>query len=164
MITKAQITRRADADGVSALVVERDYVLAHVLDALARLGDQRLVFKGGTALRFCFSRRMSSTGTLDDAHSIRSRQWAWPSEGTCDRESNDNSVKQEERSIRHEQHCGDSSRSEHHALSPTRGVTQEFGYIRLGYGPGEPKRDVQLVAPDSRSKPERLLDCRCHDE
>src|SRR5680860_1405371 len=54
MITPAQITRRADADGVAAQTVERDYVLAHVLSALARLGDERLVFKGGTAMRYCF--------------------------------------------------------------------------------------------------------------
>lgn len=65
MITKAQVTRQADADGVSALVVERDYVLAHVLDALARRRDQRLVFKGGTALRFCFLDECRYSADLD---------------------------------------------------------------------------------------------------
>ena len=65
MITKAQITHRADADGVSAPTVERDYVLAHVLGAMARRGDQRLVFKGGTALRFCFLDECRYSADLD---------------------------------------------------------------------------------------------------
>jgi predicted nucleotidyltransferase component of viral defense system len=65
MITKAQITRRADADGVPAQAVERDYVLAHVLGALARRGDERLVFKGGTALRFCFLEECRYSADLD---------------------------------------------------------------------------------------------------
>lgn len=65
MITPAQITRRADADGVAAQTVERDYVLAHTLGALARLGDQRLVFKGGTALRYCFLDECRYSADLD---------------------------------------------------------------------------------------------------
>lgn len=55
MLTRHLITRRADADGVDAAVVERDYVLAHVVAQIhhAVPGDGgRLVFKGGTALRF----------------------------------------------------------------------------------------------------------------
>lgn len=55
MITHHLITRRADRDGVDAGVVERDYVLAHVVAQLPRArmpGKGRLVFKGGTALRF----------------------------------------------------------------------------------------------------------------
>lgn len=55
MITPHLITRRADGDGVDAHVAERDYVLAHVVAQLpkARMpGGGRLVFKGGTALRF----------------------------------------------------------------------------------------------------------------
>jgi predicted nucleotidyltransferase component of viral defense system len=54
MLTRFAITRRADDDGVDALVAERDYVLAHVVAQLHRAkptdGGQ-LVFKGGTALR-----------------------------------------------------------------------------------------------------------------
>lgn len=54
MLTRHAITRRADADGVDASVVERDYVLAHIVSQLHRAkpadGGQ-LVFKGGTALR-----------------------------------------------------------------------------------------------------------------
>ena len=54
MITKAQITRRAAQDDVPARTVERDYVLAHVVAAIARLTtDTGVVFKGGTALRLC---------------------------------------------------------------------------------------------------------------
>lgn len=45
----------ADRDVVSAPVVERDYVLTHVIEALARTDPrpQGIVFKGGTALRLC---------------------------------------------------------------------------------------------------------------
>ncbi len=54
MIHPNLIKRRADEDAVSAPTVERDYVLAHVLTAIAE-SDERglLVFKGGTALRLC---------------------------------------------------------------------------------------------------------------
>jgi len=54
MLTRFAITRRADHDGVDAAVVERDYVLAHIVAQLhhAKLPDGgQLVFKGGTALR-----------------------------------------------------------------------------------------------------------------
>ena len=54
MLTRHAITRRADDDGVDAAVVERDYVLAHIVAQLHRLqlaDGGRLVFKGGTALR-----------------------------------------------------------------------------------------------------------------
>jgi uncharacterized protein len=48
------LTRQADEDGSSAIVVERDYVLAHVLAAISKRDEQeRVVFKGGTALRLC---------------------------------------------------------------------------------------------------------------
>lgn len=52
MISRAQITRRASEDGVDARVVERDYVLAHVV-ALIATHDAHgaLVFKGGASLR-----------------------------------------------------------------------------------------------------------------
>jgi len=40
---------------VSAVVVERDYVLTHIVEALAALEPPTgLIFKGGTALRLCF--------------------------------------------------------------------------------------------------------------
>lgn len=54
MLTRHAITRRADQDGVDAAVVEKDYVLAHVVAQLhyAKPADGgRLVFKGGTSLR-----------------------------------------------------------------------------------------------------------------
>lgn len=57
MLTRHAITRRADTDGVDAAVVERDYVLAHVVAQLHRARPEdsgRLVFKGGTALRFVY--------------------------------------------------------------------------------------------------------------
>ncbi len=54
MITRAQITRRASRDGVPARTVEKDYVLAHIVAAVANLGeDSPLIFKGGTSLRLC---------------------------------------------------------------------------------------------------------------
>jgi len=55
VITPHRITRRADDDGVDAHIVERDYVLAHVVAQLPKAQmpeGGRLVFKGGTALRF----------------------------------------------------------------------------------------------------------------
>jgi uncharacterized protein len=55
MLTRHAITQRADADGVDAAVAERDYVLAHVIAQLHHAvpaDGGRLVFKGGTALRF----------------------------------------------------------------------------------------------------------------
>ena len=55
MLTRHAITRRADADGVDASIVERDYILAHVVAQLHRATPKdggTLIFKGGTALRF----------------------------------------------------------------------------------------------------------------
>jgi predicted nucleotidyltransferase component of viral defense system len=55
MLTRHAITQRAFADGVDAMVAERDYVLAHIVAQLSHavLADGgRLAFKGGTALRF----------------------------------------------------------------------------------------------------------------
>ena len=54
MLTRHAITRKADAENVDALVVERDYVLAHIVAQLHRAITNeggRLAFKGGTALR-----------------------------------------------------------------------------------------------------------------
>ena len=55
MINRNEIIRRADADDVPAPTVERDYVLAHVMCAIARHdGAAGMIFKGGTALRLCY--------------------------------------------------------------------------------------------------------------
>jgi predicted nucleotidyltransferase component of viral defense system len=54
VLTRHVITRRASDDEVDATVVERDYVLAHIVAQLHRLPERQegqLVFKGGTALR-----------------------------------------------------------------------------------------------------------------
>jgi uncharacterized protein len=68
VLTRHVLTRRADADGVDAAVVERDYVLAHVVAQLhhARPEDGgRLVFKGGTALRFVYLTDYRYSADLD---------------------------------------------------------------------------------------------------
>lgn len=55
MLTRHAIIQRADADGVDALTTERDYVLAHVISHIHRAvpaDGGRLIFKGGTALRY----------------------------------------------------------------------------------------------------------------
>jgi hypothetical protein len=53
VLTRHAITRRADADGVDATVVERDSALAHIVaqPRCARPEDGgRLVFKGGSGI------------------------------------------------------------------------------------------------------------------
>ncbi|MBI4730112.1 MAG: nucleotidyl transferase AbiEii/AbiGii toxin family protein, partial [Acidobacteria bacterium] len=66
MITRQQIIRRADADGVAAIVVERDYVLSHCLRAIAASpASARFVFKGGTALRMCYFEDFRYSADLD---------------------------------------------------------------------------------------------------
>jgi uncharacterized protein len=66
LITKGAITKIADRDGVGAIVVERDYVLTHMIDSLASLDPPRgLVFKGGTALRLCFYEDFRYSADLD---------------------------------------------------------------------------------------------------
>lgn len=51
---------------MSAPVVERDYVLTHIVDALAELDSpEGLVFKGGTALRMCFFKDYRYSADLD---------------------------------------------------------------------------------------------------
>lgn len=46
------MTKLADEYGVDAQTVERDYVLTHIIESVGRVStDERLVFKGGTALR-----------------------------------------------------------------------------------------------------------------
>ena len=52
MTSKGKITKIADGAGVEARVVERDYVLHHVVSLVsARDTAGKLVFKGGTSLR-----------------------------------------------------------------------------------------------------------------
>lgn len=51
---------------MSALVVERDYVLTHIIEVLAQLQPPPgLVFKGGTALRLCFYEDYRYSADLD---------------------------------------------------------------------------------------------------
>jgi predicted nucleotidyltransferase component of viral defense system len=55
MITLGRITQQADADGVDADTVERDYVLTHVMASLSEHPDNDMFqFKGGTLLRLCY--------------------------------------------------------------------------------------------------------------
>ncbi len=66
LITRGAITRIADRDGVSAPVVERDYILTHIVEALAQLEPPPgLVFKGGTAVRLCFYEDYRYSADLD---------------------------------------------------------------------------------------------------
>lgn len=66
MIHQNLIKRRADEDGLSAPVVERDYVLAHALAAISEHDRQtRVVFKGGTALRLCHFEDYRYSADLD---------------------------------------------------------------------------------------------------
>lgn len=66
MITKAEITRRASQDGVSARTVEKDYIQAHIVAAIAGLNEgSKLVFKGGTALRLCHFESYRYSADLD---------------------------------------------------------------------------------------------------
>ena len=66
MIDRNQIIRRADADCVPAPTVERDYILSHVLAAVADCDQaERIAFKGGTALRLCYFEDYRYSADLD---------------------------------------------------------------------------------------------------
>ena len=66
MSNRAQITRRAARDGVTAPTVERDYVLAHIVAGLGNLDNNHgLVFKGGSALRLCYFEDYRYSADLD---------------------------------------------------------------------------------------------------
>lgn len=68
MLTRHAITKRAHDDAVDAAVVERDYVLAHVVAQLSHASSTdggRLVFKGGTALRFVHMEDYRYSADLD---------------------------------------------------------------------------------------------------
>lgn len=54
MIHPNLLKRQADRDRLTAAAVERDYILTHVLTAIAvRDTEGQIAFKGGTALRLC---------------------------------------------------------------------------------------------------------------
>ena len=66
MIDRNEIIRRADADEVPAPTVERDYVLTHVMCAIAQHAAARgMIFKGGTALRLCYVEEFRYSADLD---------------------------------------------------------------------------------------------------
>jgi predicted nucleotidyltransferase component of viral defense system len=68
VLTRQAITKRADQDGVTAVVAERDYVLAHVVGELHRAAlaeGRHLVFKGGTAMRFVYLKDFRYSADLD---------------------------------------------------------------------------------------------------
>jgi predicted nucleotidyltransferase component of viral defense system len=66
MINRNRLIRHADDDGVSAATVERDYVLTHALCAIASQPEaQRMIFKGGTALRMCHFEDYRYSADLD---------------------------------------------------------------------------------------------------
>ena len=66
MTSKGQITKIASTDGVDARVVERDYVLAHVVALIsAHDADRTLVFKGGTSLRLLHFNAYRYSADLD---------------------------------------------------------------------------------------------------
>lgn len=51
MISRGEITKRAQIDGVDAQTVERDYLLAHISVDVASLAGEAMILKGGTSLR-----------------------------------------------------------------------------------------------------------------
>ena len=66
MIDSNEIIRRADKDRLPAPTVERDYILSHVLAAIADCEQaERIVFKGGTALRLCYFEDYRYSADLD---------------------------------------------------------------------------------------------------
>jgi hypothetical protein len=66
VINRNQIFRQADDDGVPAVTVERDYILSHVLAAIAACEQaEQIVSKGGTALRLCYFEDYRYSADLD---------------------------------------------------------------------------------------------------
>lgn len=69
MIHPNQIIRQADADGVPAATVERDYILSHVLAAIADCEQaEQIVFKGWFTL--------SNLGQIFERHCASLATWA----------------------------------------------------------------------------------------
>jgi len=66
VISRSHFTKIADAHEVDAKTVERDYVLTHVVTAIAgQAAEHGLVFKGGTALRLCYFEDYRYSADLD---------------------------------------------------------------------------------------------------
>ncbi|MEA2023250.1 MAG: nucleotidyl transferase AbiEii/AbiGii toxin family protein [Actinomycetota bacterium] len=66
MITLGRITQQADADGVDADTVERDYVLTQVIASLSHHPDNDIFqFKGGTLLRLCYFSEYRYSADID---------------------------------------------------------------------------------------------------
>lgn len=65
MIGKGLITRRANDEQLPAQTIERDYVLAQLCADIGRIGEARLVFKGGTLLRLCYFEDYRYSADLD---------------------------------------------------------------------------------------------------
>jgi predicted nucleotidyltransferase component of viral defense system len=66
VIDRNEIIRRADDDRLPAPTVERDYILSHVLTAIADCEQaEQIVFKGGTALRLCYFEDYRYSADLD---------------------------------------------------------------------------------------------------
>jgi predicted nucleotidyltransferase component of viral defense system len=66
VIHRNQLIRKADQDGLSARIVERDYVLVHTLSAISKRDARgQVVFKGGTALRLCHFEDYRYSADLD---------------------------------------------------------------------------------------------------
>jgi uncharacterized protein len=64
--SKAQITKIASQDGVDARVVERDYVLAHIVALISSHDAEKcLIFKGGTSLRLLHFEEYRYSADLD---------------------------------------------------------------------------------------------------
>jgi predicted nucleotidyltransferase component of viral defense system len=66
VIDRNEIIRQADQDRLPAPTVERDYILSHVLAAIADSEQAEwVVFKGGTALRLCYFEDYRYSADLD---------------------------------------------------------------------------------------------------
>jgi len=77
MITRAHITRRADAEGMTAQDIERDYVLAHAVSTIANCDtEDRLVFKGGSSLRLIHLSDYRYSADLDYSVLVGTREEA----------------------------------------------------------------------------------------
>lgn len=77
MLTKAQIQRIAQRNGIGMQVQERDYI-QHLLLWLLYSRSQELTFKGGTALRLVYrGNRYSEDLDFNGAHDVTLLQSSW---------------------------------------------------------------------------------------
>ena len=65
VISRGLITQRANDEGLPAQTIERDYILANLCADIGALGEDRLVFKGGTLLRLCYFEDYRYSADLD---------------------------------------------------------------------------------------------------